>query len=71
MARIGGLVVVIVGFAALAAILLLDLSSALGAIDLMVPRAGAVEFHLGTALLTAAAMLVLVGLVEAGRPRAR
>ncbi|PSP63530.1 hypothetical protein BRC77_06610 [Halobacteriales archaeon QH_8_64_26] len=71
MARMGGFVVVLLGLAALGAIVLLDLSSALGAIDLVVPRAGAIEFHLGTALLTVAAMLVLVGLIEAGRPRAR
>lgn len=61
----------IVGIAALVAILLLDLPSALGAVDLMVPRTGAIEFDLGTALLTVAAVLVLVGIVEAARPRAR
>jgi len=71
MARIGGFVVVLIGVAALAAILLMDLPSALGAVDLMVPRTGAVEVDLGTALVTTAAVLVVVGLVEAARPRAR
>jgi len=71
MARIGGFVVILIGVAALAAILLMDLPSALGAVDLMVPRTGAVEFDLGTALVTTAAVLVVVGLVEAARPRAR
>lgn len=71
MVRIGGFVVILIGVAALAAILLMDLPSALGAVDLMVPRTGAVEFDLGTALLTVAAVLVVVGVVEAARPRAR
>ncbi len=71
MARIGGFILVLIGIAALAAILLLGLPSALGAVDLMVPRTGAVEFDLGTALITAAALLALVGVVEAARPRAR
>lgn len=71
MARKGGLLVGVLGIAALAATFLLNLPAALGAVDLMVPRTGAVEFDLGTALITVAAVLVFVGIVEAARPRAR
>jgi hypothetical protein len=71
MVRVGGFVVVLLGIVALTAILLMDLPSALGAVDLMIPEVGAIEYDLGTALITVAAVLVFIGLVEAARPRAR
>lgn len=71
MARTGGFVLVLIGIAALAAIFLMNVPSALGTVDLLIPEVGTTEFDLGTAAITVAAVLVLVGLIETGRPRAR
>jgi hypothetical protein len=67
MAIVGGLILVVIGIAALAAILLLELPGAFGTVDVAVPATGTVELDPGTAMVTAAAFVVLVGVIEAGR----